>query len=184
MSPRGHDWLIGADRRTAAAERIYSAAAVLMGRGGIDEVDIDALAAAVHCSRATVYRHAGSKAQIRDAVLARSAARIVATVRAAVAELAGPDRVQTAILVALREIRADPLAATVVDAPGSRSLTASDAVMRYAAEFAGVTDDDPEAAAWIVRVVLSLLYWPATDLATERRMLERFLAPAFGREPS
>ena len=70
MSPRGHDWLIGADRRTAAAERIYSAAAVLMGRGGIDEVDIDALAAAVHCSRATVYRHAGSKAQIRDAVLA------------------------------------------------------------------------------------------------------------------
>ncbi|QIV83322.1 TetR/AcrR family transcriptional regulator [Mycolicibacterium frederiksbergense] len=184
MSPRGHDWLIGADRRTAAAERIYSAAAVLMGRGGIDEVDIDALAAAVHCSRATVYRHAGSKAQIRDAVLARSAARIVATVRAAVAELAGPDRVQTAILVALREIRADPLAATVVDAPGSRSLTASDAVMRYAAEFAGVTDDDPEAAAWIVRVVLSLLFWPATDLATERRMLERFLAPAFGREPS
>lgn len=183
MSPRGHDWLIGADRRTAAAERIYSAAAVLMGRGGIDEVDIDALASAVHCSRATVYRHAGSKAQIRDAVLARSAARIVATVRAAVAELAGPDRVQTAILVALREIRADPLAATVVDAPGSRSLTASDAVMRYAAEFAGVTDDDPEAAAWIVRVVLSLLFWPATDLATERRMLERFLAPAFGREP-
>lgn len=184
MSPQGRDWLIGADRRTAAAERIYAAAAGLMERGGIDDVDIEALAAAVHCSRATIYRHAGTKSQIRDAVLTRSASRIVATVRTAVAELTGPDRVQTAILVALREIRADPLAATLVDAPGSRSLTASDAVMRYAAEFAGVTDDDPEAAAWIVRVVLSLLFWPAKDLATERRMLERFLAPAFGDGPT
>lgn len=183
MSPRGHDWLVGADRRTAAAERIYTAAAALMGRGGFVDIDIDVLAAAVHCSRATVYRHAGTKAQIRDAVLARSAARIVETVRAAVADLAGPDRVQTAILVALREIRADPLAATVVGAPGSRSLTESDAVMRYAAEFAGVNDDDPEAAAWIVRVVLAMLFWPGASEEAERRLLTRFVTPGFQSAP-
>lgn len=179
MSPRREDWLVGGDRRVAAAERIYAAAADMMERGGLGDIDIDALAAVVHCSRATVYRHAGTKAQIRDAVLARSAARIVERVRSAVHELTGPDRVLTAISVALREIRADPLAGTVVGAPGARSLTASDAVLQYAAEFAGVTDDDPEAAQWIVRVVLALLFWPASDAAAEQRLLGRFVAPGF-----
>ncbi|CDO06804.1 TetR/AcrR family transcriptional regulator [Mycolicibacterium cosmeticum] len=180
MSPGRADWLLGGDRREAAAERIYAAAADMMGRGGFGDIDIDALAAAVHCSRATVYRHAGTKAQIRDAVLARSAARIVETVRAAVHERTGTDRVLTAIAVALREIRADPLAATVVGAPGARSLTSSDAVMAYATEFAGVADDDPEAAQWIVRVVLALLFWPAPGADVEARLLQRFVAPGFG----
>lgn len=151
----------------------------MMGRSGFGDIDIDALAAAVHCSRATVYRHAGTKAQIRDAVLARSAVRIVGTVRAAVLDLTGAERVLTAISVALREIRADPLAATVVRAPGARSLTASDAVLQYAAEFAGVADDDPEAAQWIVRVVLALLFWPGADTESEQRLLERFVGPGF-----
>lgn len=172
--------MVGGDRRTVAAERIYAAAADMMARSGFADIDIDDLAAVVHCSRATVYRHAGTKAQIRDAVLARSAAKIVDTVRAAVAGRTGSDRVQTAIFVALDEIRADPLAATVVGAPGARSLTASDAVMGFAAEFAGIADDDPEAAGWIVRVVLALLFWPVSDAAAEKRFVRRFVAPAFG----
>jgi AcrR family transcriptional regulator len=179
MSPRGQDWLVGGDRRAAAAERIYAAAADIMARSGFADIDIDALASAVHCSRATVYRHAGTKAQIKDAVLARSAIRIVETVRGAVAGLTGSDRVQTAISVALREIRADPLASAVVGAPGARSLAASEAVMGFATEFAGVTDEDPEGAAWIVRVVLALLFWPAADPAAEQRLVQRFVAPAF-----
>lgn len=179
MSPRRSDWLVGGDRGAVAAERIYAAAAEMMSRDGFDDIDIDALAASVHCSRATVYRHAGTKAQIRDAVLARSAARIVAVVRAAVDGLRGSDRVLTAITVALREIRADPLAATVVGAPGARTLTASDTVMGFAAEFAGVADDDPEAAQWIVRVVLAMLFWPAPSAMVEQRILERFVAPGF-----
>lgn len=180
MSPRREDWLVGGERRVAAAERIYTAAADMMGRSGFADIDIDALAAAVHCSRATVYRHAGTKTQIRDAVLARSAARVVATVRSAVTGRSGSDRVLTAISVALREIRADPLSASVVGAPGARSLTSSEAVMGFAAEFAGVADDDPELADWIVRVVLALLFWPAADAVSERRLLERFVAPALG----
>ena len=48
---------------------------------GLDAFDVDSLAARVHCSRATIYRHVGGKAEIRDAVLVRAAARIVATVR-------------------------------------------------------------------------------------------------------
>ena len=76
-----NDWLVGGDRRTAAADRIYAAATDLIARDGFEAFDIDALAARVHCSRATIYRHAGGKAEIRDAVLVRAAAQIVETVR-------------------------------------------------------------------------------------------------------
>ena len=57
------DWLVGGDRRTAAAERIYAAATDLIARDGMDAFDIDTLAARVHCSRATIYRYAGGKAR-------------------------------------------------------------------------------------------------------------------------
>ena len=66
------DWLVGGDRRTAAAERIYEAATDLIARHGLDALDVDTLAARVHCSRATIYRHVGGKAEIRDAALIRA----------------------------------------------------------------------------------------------------------------
>jgi hypothetical protein len=42
-----------------------------------------------------------------------------------------------------------------------------------------LADGDTEAVQWIVRVVLSLLYWPVADAATEQKMVERFISPAF-----
>ena len=109
------DWLVGGDRRTAAAERIYAAATDLIARDGLEALDVDALAARVHCSRATIYRHAGGKAEIRDAVMARAAARIVETVRLAVDDLSGSERIVTAITVALKEIRSDPLGQLMIN---------------------------------------------------------------------
>jgi hypothetical protein len=53
------DWLAGGDRHELAAERIYAAAANLIARRGLDRFDLDSLAQAAHCSRATLYRHAG-----------------------------------------------------------------------------------------------------------------------------
>jgi AcrR family transcriptional regulator len=103
------DWLIGGERRTAAADRIYAAATDIVVRDGLEAFDIDALAARVHCSRATIYRYAGGKAQIRDAVLLRLAARIVDSVRCAVDGLSGSERVEKAITVALEHIRSDPM---------------------------------------------------------------------------
>ena len=50
---------------------------------------------------------------------------------------------------------------------------------RFATDLTGLTEDDPQAAYWVVRVVLSLLYWPAGDDETERRVVQRFVAPAF-----
>lgn len=181
MSIVAQDWLIG-ERRAAAAERIYAAATDLVLQHGLDALDIDALAARVHCSRATVYRYAGGKAAIRDAVLVRLAARIVESVRAAVAGLSGRERVVQAIMVALQHIRADPLRQMMAGLSADRDLgelADSPALGRLAAELTGITDD-AEAAQWIVRVVMALAVWPAADEAAERRLVQRFVAPAFG----
>jgi hypothetical protein len=53
-------------------------------------------------------------------------------------------------------------------------------VAEFATELNGLTDDDTQAAQWIVRVVLSLLYWPLGDAVDERHMVQRFVSPAFG----
>jgi hypothetical protein len=58
-------------------------------------------------------------------------------------------------------------------------LTGSPVLARFATDLAGLTDSDPEAAHWVVRVVLSLMYWPAGDDETERQVVQRFVAPAF-----
>lgn len=179
--PRG-DWLVGGDRRTIAADKIYDAATDLIAREGPDAFDIDVLAARVHCSRATIYRYAGGKAEIRDAVVARSAARIVDRIREAVAHLQGPERAFTAIMLALKLIRSDPMGQLMFNSIRANDvvwLTGSPLVARFAAELTGLTDRDPQLALWVVRVVMSLLYWPVGDDDTEREMVERFVTPAF-----
>ena len=176
------DWLFEEGRRNAAAERIYAAATELIYRDGMNAFSVDALAAATHCSRATVYRYVGGKKDIREAVLARAAVRVVETVRASVDGRTGSDRVLTAIEVAVAEIRADPAGQLFVDsarAGGWDWLTASQAVADFASELTGIAGDDPHAARWIVRVVLSLMLLPDTDPRAEHRMLQRFVAPAF-----
>ncbi|OBG89355.1 transcriptional regulator [Mycobacterium sp. E802] len=184
MSPGRTDWLVGGDRRAEAAERIYAAAAEMVARDGLDALDIDALAARVHCSRATVYRHAGGKAQIRDAVLARLAATIVGEIRGRVDGLTGAQRVLTAVTVALQLIRADPMFGLLLSSLRSgggmaADLARSSVPATFATELSGLGEDDPVAAAWIVRLVLSLLVWPGADEAAEQEMLRRFVAPAF-----
>lgn len=180
MTARGttNDWLVG-DRRAAAAERIYAAATELIARDGIEAFDIAALEARVHCSRATIYRHVGGKAQIRDAVLARNAERVVAAVRTAVDGMSGPDRIVTAVTVALERIRADPLGQALITSMRAAAemtwIVESPLTRALAAELNGIAEEDELAAQWIVRVVLSLLYWPVADAATEQEMVRRFL---------
>lgn len=176
------DWVVGGDRRAAATERIYTAATDLVLRDGLEALDIDALAKRVHCSRATVYRYAGSKARIRDAVLLRIAAGITDTVRAEVEGLTGSQRVVTAISVALRQIRTDPirrLMMTSTKAPALSDLHSSPVLSALAAELTGIADDDPAAALWIVHVVLSMAYFPLGDETVEAEILHRFISPAF-----
>jgi AcrR family transcriptional regulator len=176
------DWVVGGDRRAAAADRIYAAATELVARDGLDALDIDTLAARVHCSRATIYRYAGGKAQIRDAVLMRMAAGIIDNVRQAVDGLTGSDRVITAITVALEQIRADPVRRLMMasnNAPDLSALHSSPVLGALAADLSGLTDDGPQAALWIVHLVLSMAYLPIGNQHTEDEILRRFVAPAF-----
>ena len=176
------DWVVGGDRRAVAADRIYAAATDLVVREGLDAFDIDTLAARVHCSRATIYRYAGGKAQIRDAVLIRLSAGIIETVRQAVEGLSGAERVITAVRVALQQIRSDPLRRLLPSsaiAPDLAELHSSPLLSHLAAELTGLTEEDPQAAQWIVRVVLSLAVWPIANSRDEEEVLRRFLAPVF-----
>jgi AcrR family transcriptional regulator len=172
------DWLVGRDRRSEAAERIYAAAADLISQRGYEAFTIDALAARVHCSPATIYRHAGGKAAIRDAVVAIQAARIVDTTREAIRDLEGPDRVVTATLVALQRLQSDPLAQmmrSMHTTPVSEWITSSPTVTGFAAEMLGHDNADPLAAQWLIRVFLALWCWPLKDPAAERALVQRFL---------
>lgn len=177
-----HDWLIGRDRHSEGAERIYAAAAELMSRHGYHAFTIDALAGLVHCSPATIYRHAGGKAAIRDTVLTRQAERILDSVREAIAGLTGSERIITATIVALQRMRAEPLAQIMratTASPGTDWLTDSPAVARFATEMVGADNPDPLAAQWLVRVFLALWYWPIPDAEAEEAAIRRFLGPPY-----
>jgi len=179
------DWLAGGDRSEMAVERIYAAAADSVAAHGLDRLNIDDIAARAGCSRATVYRHVGGKGAIRDGVLARSIARIGADVTAAVANLRGAERLVQAILLSLDAVRGDRVAsALLIGNPAAQDLNStlidSPRLASAAAELAGLQPDDPVAPEWIVRVVLSLLYWPVGDRKAEEAMVRRFVMPAFG----
>jgi AcrR family transcriptional regulator len=176
------DWLVGGDRRAVATERIYEIATELVAEGGLDAFDINVLASRAHCSRATIYRYVGGKNELRDAVLSRAAARIVDTVRRKVEGMSGPDRVVTAIAMALDEIRSDPLGQLMssrAPLPQQAEVTTSSALTSLATELTGIAADDPQAARWIVHVVMSMVYLPVGNSRTERELLQRFVAPAF-----
>src|SRR5262245_56593683 len=98
------DWAFKGDQQAVAADRIYGAATDLILRGGLAAFNIEAVAARVHCSKATIYRHAGGKTQIRDAVLMRLSAAISDRVRRAVDGLCGAERVVAVITTALEQL--------------------------------------------------------------------------------
>jgi AcrR family transcriptional regulator len=149
---------------------------------GYEAFTIEALAVQVHCSPATIYRHAGGKAAIRDAVVAIQATRIVDSARQAIRDLKGPERVVTATIVALQGLQSDPLANLMQSThatPVSDWITSSPAVTGFAGEMLGLDNDDPLAAQWLIRVFLALWCWPLKDPATQRTMLQRFLGPPY-----
>jgi AcrR family transcriptional regulator len=179
-----NDWLIG-DRRSAATDRIYTAAADLVSRKGLAGFTIEALATKVHCSPATIYRQVGGKTVILEGVIQRYSASIVESVREAIAGLSGSDRIVTAIIVALERVRAEPLGQLVMGAvrPDDHSglVTSSPVVARLAEEMVGRAD--PLAAQYLIRIYFALWYWPVNDRDTEYRLVQRFVGPSFETHP-
>ena len=86
-----HDWVLGTDRNTEALARILSASSELVSRKGFEAFTVEAVAAELHCSPATVYRRAGGKAAILERLVSLFAERIVGSIREAITGLGGTD---------------------------------------------------------------------------------------------
>lgn len=177
------DWLAGGRRRDLAIARITAAAAELFLERGFDQVGVLDVAERAGCSRATLYRYVGGKPAIVSAVVSAAAASVADEVARAVAHLNGAERIVEAILTSLAAVRSDATLsywfAHTRTGAADGYLAASPDLTRFATALTGVAPDDA-AGEWIVRVVLTLLAWPGADDDTERQLVRRFVAPAFG----
>jgi AcrR family transcriptional regulator len=176
----GRDWILGADRNDEALERILDMASDIVSRKGFQFLTIDALASALNCSPATIYRRTGGKAAIVEVLISRFADRITQAVNQELEHLEGPERIMAAVLVGLEHMRAEPLGQLIMgDVRPNRdtgAITASPLVARIAEEMIG--SDDPLAAQWLIRITFSLWYWPLKDRQTEYELVRRFAAPS------
>ncbi|MUL77897.1 TetR/AcrR family transcriptional regulator [Mycolicibacterium sp. CBMA 226] len=174
------DWVLGVDRNAEAQDRILSAASELVSRNGFEAFTIDALAAKLHCSPATIYRRAGGKAVILERLISLFADRIVGSIRHAIAGKDGTERIVTAIAVALECMRAEPLGKLIMGDirpdHDTGAVTASPLVAKLAEEMLG--RNDPLAAQWLIRITFALWYWPLKDKQTEYELVQRFAGPS------
>lgn len=174
------DWVLGADRNAEARDRIMSAASEFVSRNGFEAFTVDALAAQLNCSPATIYRQAGGKAAILDRLISLFAQRIIDSIRQAIAGMEGTERVATAIVVALDLMRAEPLGKLMMGGLGPNhnagTVTESPFVAKMAEEMIG--RKDPLAAQWLIRITFALWYWPVKDKYTEHELVKRFAAPS------
>lgn len=183
MSSPRVDWLAGQPRTAAGRAAVLAAAREHLLAVGLTGFSVDAVAARAGCSRATLYRLTGGKAALLERLLAEGAADVAGRVATAVAHLAGPDRAVEAVLVALREVRADPALHAGVRGALLKddSLVDSPDLVAMAGSWLVGAETDPLVGTWILRVFLQFVAWPAEDAATEAALVRRFLTPALGR---
>lgn len=171
------NWLRDEHSRVAA-ERILDAAADLFVERGVGAVGMGEVAEAAGCSRATLYRYFADRNELHVAFIHREARRVGELVSAEVAALADPSaRLSAAVLTAVRKVREAPALAAwfrTSDAAVTAELAQSSAVI----ESLGLAFvDDPGAARWLVRIIVSLLTVPGRDDEDERVMVERYVVP-------
>ena len=170
-------WL-GEDRTRFAAEKILDAAGDLFAKHGIGAVSMGNVARAAGCSRATLYRYFADRHELHVAYIHREARRVGALVTAEAARVREPESIlETAILAAVRLVRENPSLHAwfgADDVAETAALAQSSPVL----EALGLSViDDPLAARWAVRVIVSLLVAPGRDAAEERALVQRFVVP-------
>ena len=114
-----------------------------------------------------------------EAVFTRTSERIITVVREAALHYSGVDRVRVVVRTGLREVRRDQVIRSYLQSPNALAqagaVMESAAVLRIAGELIGAHSTSPETA-WMVRGVLSLLYWPPSDPSQEEELLEQLVA--------
>jgi AcrR family transcriptional regulator len=166
------------DTSRVATERIVDAAGRLFTEHGPDRVSMGEIARAAGCSRATLYRYFSDRRELQLAYVHREARRIGAAVTRETASVEGREtRLVAAVLSALRHVRGTPLLAGWFTGDGTAVtadlVSTSEVLTTLGLGFV----DDPLAARWLLRVVVSLLMMPGQDAAEERALLERYVAP-------
>lgn len=195
------------DSPDVARERLLDAAGEVFAAKGVLAVTIADVAAAAGCARGTVYRSFPDREALRQAFVEREARRVWRRVGEQLDPAAPPaDRLVAGVLVAVAEVRADPVLAAwftgdAAVASGQLSLQAG-AVRRLTGRWVrslladAVADGtarpglDPAVATdAVVRVILSLLTIPAAArsaraaVAAERSLVEALLVPALFAHP-
>lgn len=188
MSDERADWM-RRTQRIAVQDRILEVAGELFAAKGPD-ASMSELAAAVGCSRATLYRYFDGRRRLQTAYVERVARRIGAAVDVRLTEVTVPEaRLVDSILTALEQVRAEPAlrAWFVPGGSGTASELAlsSKLIEAMAAAFLGGVDQgvDRAAAQWVVRVIVSLLAVPGGTIDDERRLIERFVVPGVLGDP-
>jgi len=170
-------WL-GDDRARLATERILDAAGELFTERGPAGVHMGEVARAAGCSRATLYRYFSDRRELQLAYVHREARRIGSLVARETASVDGREaRLVTAVSSAVRNVRGTPLLAAWFGSDGAAvtaDLVASSEVLQTLG--LGFVDD-PLAARWLLRVVVSLLLMPGRDEEEERELVRRYVAP-------
>jgi AcrR family transcriptional regulator len=153
------------------AEQILDAAAQLFADRGVGSPGMEDVARAAGCSRATLYRHYDNKDAVLRAFVQREAAVILA-------EVGSPPNEVAAVVATLAAVRARPHLRIWYTQTEPAVLQD---VLRESPLVPALADDRGR---WILRIVMSFLREPGESVADERRLLERFLAPAEAVSPS
>ena len=166
------------DTSRLATTRILDAAGDLFTERGPAKVSMGDVARVAGCSRATLYRYFSDRRELQLAYVHREARRIGAAVSRETASLTGREaRLVAAVSSTLRHVRGTPLLAAWFGADGA-AVTADIVASSEVLQTLGLGFvDDPVAARWLLRVVVSLLMMPGHDEAEERALLERYVAP-------
>lgn len=185
---------MGDDLRT----RLLDAAYDCLARVGVTKTTLDDVAREAGSSRATLYRHFGSKADLLDALVDREIERLSVALHAATADASGLAATCTALMVTGAEFVLDhaPLSAVLAIEPAlilpTLSLGGADHLLRRAADLVApvlaphtATDGDARRLAeLLVRVTLSHLQspdplHPITDPSVAGRIVDQYIVPGF-----
>jgi AcrR family transcriptional regulator len=182
-----NDWL-AADRNELAAERILDAAAELFVERGVDMVGMGDIAKAAGCSRATLYRYFENREALHTAYVHRAAYAVYHRISDRLRGIDDPQkRLVEGFTTALSLVRkTPPLAswfATTQPPLGGEYAAHSAVIKSMTAAFLGSLGGGDDTAAverralWSVRVITSLLQFPAANEADERALIEEFVLP-------
>lgn len=166
---------------------MLDAAGELFAARGVDAVEMQDIARAAGCSRATLYRHFENRAALHTAYVHREARAVAARLAQCTAGLGEPrDRLLTGMIEALRLVRENPSLSAWFSrtSAGAQAAGSSEVVHALSTAFVqSLGPGDPVAAdrraRWLVRVLASLLISPGRDAEDERAMIEEFVLPLF-----